>query len=109
MKIMFSFLIAFLLSASILPASAASDKDNNKKQNSTKNEIKDLFNKNVLKPLQRGSVVALVKIDAEGYGRVLESNASTAELEEYVKNKLEGKKFKNLKSDTIKVKVEFKK
>jgi hypothetical protein len=99
--------MAFLVSASV--SNAANDKENKASQNSTKSEIKRLFNKNVLKPLQQGSVIALVKIDSEGYGEVIESNASTSELDEYVKSQLEGKRFNNLKSDTIKLKVEFKK
>lgn len=107
MKIMFSFVIAFLVSATV--STAATEKDNKTKQNSTKSEIKRLFDKNVLKPLQQGSVIALVKIDADGYGEVIESNASTAELDEYVKLQVQGKRFQNLKSDTIKLKVEFKK
>ena len=107
MKMAFLILASILFSISNISANGLDDKKT--MQNKHTSEIKNLFNQKIEGLNERGSVVALVKIDKDGFGKVIESNASTYELEEIVKQQVESKQFKSFKNELIKLKVEFKK
>jgi len=109
MKTAFVILASMFFSMSTLSAKEFGEEKNKKKQNLHASELKNLFNQKIEGLNQKGSVIALVRIDKNGFGKVIESNASTPELEKIVIQQVESKQFKNIKDDLIKLKVEFKK
>jgi len=109
MKTAFVILASMFFSMSTLSANEFGEEKNKKKQNLHASELKNLFNQKIEGLNQKGSVIALVRIDKNGFGKVIESNASTPELEKIVIQQVESKQFKNIKDDLIKLKVEFKK
>jgi hypothetical protein len=109
MKTAFVILASMFFSMSTLSAKEFGEEKNKTKQNPHASELKNLFNQRIEGLNQRGSVIALVRIDKNGFGKVIESNASTPELEKIVIQQVESKQFKNIKDDLIKLKVEFKK
>lgn len=109
MKTALVILASMFFSMSTLSAKEFGGEKNKKKQNLHASELKNLFNQKIEGLNQKGSVIALVRIDKNGFGKVIESNASTPELEKIVIQQVESKQFKNIKDDLIKLKVEFKK
>ena len=109
MKTAFLILASSLFSISSLSANGFGEKEKTAKQKFCVSEIKNLFNQKIEGLNERGLVIALVSIDKDGFGEVIESNASTPELKRIVIQQVESKQFKNIKDDLIKLKVEFKK
>jgi hypothetical protein len=109
MKAVFIVIASIFLNLSNLNAKEIGEKKSKAKQNLHSKELKNLFNQKLEGFNEKGSVIALVKIDNEGFGKVIECNASRPELEKIVIQQVEHKQFNNFKNELIKLKVEFKK
>lgn len=113
MKSLIILPLAMLLSAG---ASASTIDGKNSKTQKIRNklEIRELFNgaqniSHVSIPSQPGKAIALVRIDSNGQAKVLESNASSDEMRDYVEAKVQSKNLKSFKNETIKVVIEYRK
>jgi len=80
-----------------------------KKQRASYSEIRNLFSNRSEKPLATGSVAAIVEVDENGYGTVIEIDSEDEDLLQYVAKKIEKQHFKNLKNETIRLVVDFRK
>ncbi|MEX1188305.1 MAG: hypothetical protein WED33_03540 [Bacteroidia bacterium] len=113
MKSLLILPLALILSMS---ASAASldGKTKNQTYSGTLSEIKHIFknNKSLLNnetPSKSGSAVVLIEIDSLGNAKVIESNASSDEMIQYVERKISSKDFRNVKNETIRLVIDFRK
>lgn len=111
MKSLIIIPLAMLLS---LGASAAINPDGSKSKTRSKIEIKELFKTNINK-LHRpeiefeGKAVALVEIDSLGNAKIIDSNSSSKEMLDFIHSKITSKQFLNLRNETIKLEVEYRK
>lgn len=111
MKSLIIIPLAMLLS---LGASAAVIPDGRKSKTRSTIEIKELFKTNINK-LHRtdieleGKAVALVEIDSIGNAKIIECNGSSKEMLDFMNLKLTSKQFINLRNETIKLEVEYRK
>jgi hypothetical protein len=69
--------------------------------------LKNLFDAS--KPLTNGTVVAIIEFDAEGKGTIKEIDSSDESLRLLVEKKIESKSFRNIKNETIRLAVDFRK
>ena len=95
-------------------ASTIDGKNNRTQKLRNKQEIKQLFSGtkdklNLDMPSQPGKAIALVSIDSNGNAKVLESNASSDEMRNYVETKVQSKNLKSFKNETIKVVIDYRK
>lgn len=84
-----------------------SDENKSNKLLAAKTELKNLFDAS--KPATKGTVVAIIEFDSEGNGTIKEINSSDESLRLLVEKKIESKSFRNIKNETIRLAVDFRK
>jgi hypothetical protein len=84
-----------------------SDEIKSNKLQAAKTELKSLFDAS--KPSTKGTVVAIIEFNAEGNGSIKEINSSDESLRLLVEKKIESKSFRNIKNETIRLAVDFRK
>lgn len=100
-------LIAGLLIHVAAFSNKASDEKKSNKLQAAKTELKNLFDAS--KPSTKGTVVAIIEFDAEGNGTIKEIDSSDESLRLLVEKKIESKSFRNIKNETIRLAVDFRK
>ena len=84
-----------------------SDEKKSNKLQAAKTELKSLFDAS--KPFTKGTVVALIEFDTEGKGTIKEIDSSDESLRLLVEKKIASKSFRNIKNETIRLAVDFRK
>ncbi len=108
MKTILSLLVISFFSLSNVQAGSNDDKKTNRLKKEVRKELSQLFNQHSQdRPTHKGSVIALVKVDSEGKGSVLEMDSEDNQLQSYVKKQVESRNFQNLKNETIRLVVDF--
>lgn len=108
MKTLLSFLLMTVLGMQSMNASNLDDKNSKRTMKEVRKELTQLFNERSQdRPTHVGSVVAMVKVDANGKGEVVEMDSEDRILQEYVKKQVETRNFKQLKNETIRLVVDF--
>lgn len=108
MKTILSLLLIGLIGLSTSHAESNDNKKSNRLKKEVRKELIQLFNeRNLDRPTHKGSVVALVKVDSQGKGLVMEMDSEDQQLQSYVKKQVESRNFHNLKNETIRLVVDF--
>ena len=92
-----------------LQANNSFDKESRNKLQHRKTELRNRILNSKDRPAVQGHVVALVKVNSNGQGQVIESDATTEELKSYVKDLIEKREFRNMCNETIRLVVDFRK
>lgn len=100
-------LIAGLLFQIAAFSNNPSDEKKSNKFLAAKREFNNLFDSS--KPSTKGTVVAIIEFDAQGKGIIQEINSSDESLRQLVEKKIDSKSFRNIKNETIRLAVDFRK
>ena len=107
MKTLFVALMIVLMNSVPTYAGTLDGKLGEKKQRASYTEIKQLFRGKSQKLTATGAVTAIVKVDNNGRGQVIEINSEDQALLDYVTERVESRTFKNLNNETIRLVVDF--
>ena len=108
MKTILSLLLMTVLSIQSMYATNLDDKNSKRSMKEVRKELTQLFNERSQdRPTHAGSVVAMVKVDAQGKGQVIEMDSDDRILQAYVKKQVETRNFQQLKNETIRLVVDF--
>jgi hypothetical protein len=108
MKTILSLLFIGMIGLSTSQAESIDNKKSSCLKKEVRKELIQLFNEHDIdRPTHKGSVVALVKVDSQGKGLVMEIDSDDKQLQLYVKKQVESRNFNNLKNETIRLVVDF--
>jgi hypothetical protein len=97
---------ALLFNVAAFSNEVSDEKKSNKLQ-AAKTELKNLFDSS--KPFTKGTVVAIIEFDVDGNGTIKEIDSSDESLRLLVEKKIQSKSFRNIKNETIRLAVDFRK
>lgn len=101
------FLLSVLLFSVAAFSNNPSDGGKSSKLQAAKSEMKNLFDAS--KPATKGTVIALIEFDESGKGTIKEINSSDDSLRLLAEKKISSKTFRNIKNETIRLAVDFRK